>query len=105
MNDLKPCPFCGNGASLEWMDGDELDLCWVECGKCGASTVFCGQPELAIEAWNTRAERTCKMEWDEDGEGDELYPVGHVTCSACGAWLYAVNTMRFCPKCGAKVVE
>ena len=62
-----------------------------------------GRFELDGVVWTP--ERTCEMEWDEDGEGDELYPVGHVTCSACGAWLYAVNTMRFCPSCGARVVD
>lgn len=48
---------------------------------------------------------TCRMEWDDEADSEELYPVGHVTCSACGAWLYSVNVMRYCPNCGARVVE
>lgn len=94
MSELKPCPFCGSEARAEWMDGEEqLDLCWVECGKCGASTVFCGQPELAIDAWNTRAERTCSN-----------VNKGHsFTCSECGN--YIDENDNYCPNCGARVVE
>lgn len=91
---------------MEWMDGDELGLCWVECGRCGASTVFCAQPELAIDAWNTRAERTCHLSkvtsWDDDGHN-----TWGVICSACDAHIehdtgYGI---RYCPKCGARVVK
>lgn len=105
MSELKPCPFCGGEAETHEV-GFPYHYWEVYCdGECFDH--FCEKPTEAeaIAAWNTRAERTCRMEWDEDSEGDELYPVGHVTCSACGAWLYAVNTMRFCPNCGAKVVS
>lgn len=59
--------------------------------------------EQATEAWNTRAERTCKMKkarWD-DGQC-----TWGVICSACEekhehSFEYSFN---FCPTCGAKVV-
>lgn len=103
MRELKPCPFCGGEAEFHIYGRS----CNVVCSRCqiGTRLEHIDEYEVAIDAWNTRAERTCRMEWDEDGEGDELYPVGHVTCSACDAWLYAVNTMRFCPECGARVVS
>lgn len=113
-NKLKPCPFCGGEASIR--ASENSNRFFVGCFNDGCPVNPCSgdflldgvyddeMKQAAVDEWNTRAERTCEMEWDEDGEGDELYPVGHVTCSACGAWLYAVNTMRFCPNCGAKVV-
>lgn len=45
----------------------------------------------AIEAWNTRAERTCKNRG------------GHMGCSECG-W-YLNENARYCDGCGAKVVD
>lgn len=91
MTELKPCPFCGGKAGLEQIS----DAYWVECGKCGASSVFCGQPEPAIDAWNTRADRTCH---------DETKPRDFFTCSEChtpiGKWVPV-----YCPKCGARVVS
>lgn len=54
-----------------------------------------------IEAWNTRAERTCKPLYFEYGEGP--------CCSECGRRLhYDEHTERDYPPycgCGAKVVE
>ena len=104
MSELKPCPFCGSEASLVWMDDEELDLCWVECGRCGASTVFCGQPELAIDAWNTRAERTCHVVKNSRkyvlSDGTELFDDG---CSICNGYIGAGE--NYCSQCGAKVVE
>ena len=102
--ELKLCPFCGGEANA--VRSSVAGVCAVVC-NCASHVFYGAEADMGktIAAWNTRAERTCRMEWDEDSDGEELYPVGHVTCSACGAWLYAVNTMRFCPNCGAKVVE
>lgn len=104
MADLKPCPFCGGEAGTSSERFERTLLAWVYCTGCGAAGGYRHTGAEAVEAWNTRAERTCRMEWDDEADSDELYPVGHVTCSACGAWLYSVNEMRFCPSCGAKVV-
>lgn len=63
-----------------------------------------------IEAWNTRAERTChkKLMTTEDYAGTEVYCFG---CSECGEFLsypdcYGLyDGPNYCPNCGAKVVE
>lgn len=70
---LKPCPFCGgtkillgNVANIELMDkyDENYDLCsnlfQVVCaytvGGCGASSGVRESEDIAIEAWNRRAE-------------------------------------------------
>lgn len=50
--------------------------------------------KAAIEAWNKRAERTCKYV-----NGFCNYP----ECTECGeSWDYVPN---YCPNCGARVIE
>ena len=58
--------------------------------------------------WERRAyypERTCLLEWRDNGEG---YPPS-VRCSACGGWLDAVTDVEdvaqfnHCPICGARI--
>lgn len=50
-------------------------------------------------------ERTCRLEWRDNGEG---YPPS-VRCSACGRWLDAVADVEdvaqfnHCPLCGARI--
>ena len=69
--ELKPCPFCGNKASLSEMRGVSLEgsLFMVECSNCSAIIGrhhetyqatkgylhFYNQKD-AIKAWNTRKE-------------------------------------------------
>ena len=56
-----------------------------------------------IEAWNTRAERTC---YNAIGYGfipDEDTPA--FKCSECGETHLCDNWYDYCPNCGAKVVE
>lgn len=48
-------------------------------------------------------ERTCHMEPDETASHAMCGPA--VRCDACGAAVPAVGTLRYCPNCGAKVVE
>ena len=65
MEELKPCPFCGNkNPSLErqaWNvptdDGGDLwvDMWRVVCIQCAASSCSYKTADLAIEAWNRRA--------------------------------------------------
>lgn len=113
MSELKPCPFCGGEAEAV----HEIDGFWtVECVKCGALVD-------GIEAWNTRAgckdcaalnraaglwakadkrvrelERTCK---------NMATVQRKFACSECGdVWgKPSVDEFKFCPTCGAKVVE
>lgn len=101
MTELKPCPFCGGEA--EFYPAACIEQGWyiatVQCVSCAAQV--CSKPgldraeqeanESSIEAWNTRAERTCKNRG------------GYKGCSECG-W-YLNDNDRYCGGCGAKVVE
>ena len=58
-NELKPCPFCGGKAKLEFDDeacyhgGRGLDF--VECKKCHAKSALADSEIEAITLWNNRA--------------------------------------------------
>ena len=58
---LKPCPFCGGEAKLETYGGTACAVVCQSC-HCGTPTVSLNDGERAVEAWNRRAERTCRME-------------------------------------------
>lgn len=91
---LEPCPFCGGEAEMltaESMHGGYLF--GIMCNDCRSrGDVFDTEAE-AIQAWNTRAERTCKNMWG----------VGFL-CSRCGTAVSGLNTINYCPNCGAKVI-
>jgi Lar family restriction alleviation protein len=64
---LKPCPFCGGSADLEYTSpaeirGDLIYTAWIQCRECGASSESIQQEEsqldkiVIISAWNTRAD-------------------------------------------------
>ena len=115
-SELKPCPFCGNEAELRFFNNGSSFSYRVECLNCTAMvgrrfeeystnrTFWFGIKQEAIDAWNTRAERTCKM--IPNGETDFA---ATLACSACGnvESVYAISSDEFnyCPNCGAKVVE
>lgn len=91
--ELKHCPFCG-GEPYYYAPGPAEHH--IECVQCHAETDGWMEKEQAIEAWNTRAERTCRII-----EHEELpYPV----CSECGAIQPDDYTVYYCWSCGAKVV-
>lgn len=57
--------------------------------------------DQAIEAWNTRAERTCKWtQWDQ--HSDEYFST---ECGREFQWATPYDLPNHCPGCGAKVVE
>lgn len=102
MTELKPCPCCGPKAFIvpsTKCDPQAGKHCWtaeLRCRECGLNISRTAATEKealheAIEAWNTRAERTCKNRG------------GHMGCSECG-W-YLNENARYCDGCGAKVVD
>lgn len=105
--ELKPCPFCGGEAHI----AERLTYGGKLYGACCSGTLcpgsepfpWCLDYEDAADAWNRRAERTCRMvraRWD-DGEC-----VWGCRCTACGdRFTYETGTTwRYCPACGAKVL-
>ena len=105
MTELLPCPFCGGEAELTGFDAPEF---WVWCPNCKASTDAHTCKGGAIEAWNTRAERTCH---------DTKPQLPYFKCDVCGMadmggreiWIsdgfYRGQKPNYCPNCGAKVVS
>lgn len=106
-SELKPCPFCGGEAELrhihvEFKNAPTFDQ-WFVDHECEVmkkrGVIFSNEgAEKVIEAWNTRAERTC-------------HDVGHergykrfFVCSVCER-KHGDGTPNYCPGCGAKVVE
>lgn len=115
-NELKPCPFCGGEAHVvEGMYSSYQEGYAVRCRHCaltlGASGRLgecyewscCYETEAeAIEAWNTRAERTChEVLVDKHWRG----------CSECSykwEFMYGIGKCErpnYCPDCGARVVS
>ena len=133
MTELKPCPFCGGDMSVVILDDEgnirdeeyERDpysgLSYVMAhndpnGACPIVTydepilwLYDSRDDVA-HVWNRRAERTCQFFYDE--KMDEY------ACSACGervsgsnpadeyevSPLAVLESFKFCPRCGAKVV-
>ena len=108
MTELKPCPFAKPGEVHHTRTITAVGESWVLC-SCGASgPTFSGvdSERKAIEAWNTRAERTCHP---VSKYGDDS-PWAVMVCSECGRRLHYDETkgsLEYSPYCvcGAKVVE
>ena len=115
-DELKPCPFCGGDAETCSYYFEEKDrTSWqvrckerpydVEhpCYTADSFISFATEAE-AVEAWNTRAERTCKIE--NAGKVPENIIESETVwfCSECGSPIYNDMTPSYCIYCGAKVV-
>ena len=59
---LKPCPFCGENAELEWALIDSNRKVHVWCAKCGADGPLADSMEEATAVWNKRAGRNETIE-------------------------------------------
>lgn len=93
---LKPCPFCGGKAKNVYFRYTDTHSIW--CRTCGAESYEFDTEEEAIEAWNTREERTCRNV-SEQGVLFECSECGAKTVDAVGNY-----TQEYCAACGAKVV-
>lgn len=102
MSELLSCPFCGGEAHISASSDGYGVGCWSR--RCIDMQMEQIPTEAeAVEAWNTRAERTCKNEWAKfDG----------FRCSKCWTEITSIETnysvpmfVRYCPNCGARVTE
>lgn len=121
MNELRPCPFCGGRAvdlhATYYGGGERRNkprvAFYVRCGACGArGPMFKARGEgfgpiserdhdrqraRALDAWNRRAERTGHYVYDKE--------ICAWRCSECGGLEPVGDHVRYCPDCGAKVVD
>lgn len=97
MSELLPCPFCGGEARVERdsFSGSFYVGCLNdEClGFSGLGWIY-KKEEEAIEAWNTRVERTCHAVFDDSNWYKWI-------CSECGQPIDRAD--NYCFSCGAKV--
>ena len=103
MTELRECPFCGGEAISGGDDGSWYAHCGHE--EClGYEAIYhdFATRDEAVEAWNSRVERTCRIV--HDGHG-------HWECDECGGsidWDSCDDadppSCSFCPNCGAKVI-
>lgn len=71
-DELKPCPFCG-GEAVNNFDGECYE---ISCELCFSGTDWFEIEDVAISAWNRRAEPENKpLTWDElkEMEGQPVY--------------------------------
>lgn len=106
---LLPCPHCGGEA--EARDGSSTRP-YIRCKSCGCRTGASYDMDKLKEAWNRRAEHTCRVKLNENRDvGEPAY-----ICTSCGALMEdkyvfiddvdgGVREFRFCPNCGEKVVR
>lgn len=124
-NELEPCPFCPDGGMPELWFG-EYDA-HIFCAKCGAHSKGSGSghkddmERAAINSWNTRYKRTCKMRHFDTVESRKgtRAKFTYLQCSDCGGttiadmdmtpkaggWIAYRVKPSFCLHCGAEVVE
>lgn len=113
--ELKPCPFCGGEVRIALMKDD---VCrWFVTRSVSAESCSCRvfmesrsfdesyskeqveriKSEL-VDAWNRRAERTCR---------DKADAPQSFLCSRCGWFETDVDGLpleyAYCPNCGARV--
>lgn len=87
MEELKPCPFCGELPQVA--GGTAMHAC----------RVLDREMRVPVAAWNLRSERTCRIVSAKEAGRTGYAPA----CSSCG-WQSAVwHQYSYCPNCGARV--
>ena len=104
---LLPCPFCGGEPIIHESMFGGFTACCSEIKCCGLVCRYPTEAE-AIEAWNTRSERTAKVEIYTDTVYGEARNV--VLCGECGSFLswdieWEDLAPSYCPNCGCRVKE
>lgn len=105
--ELKRCPFCGGEATIAPEMSGPLSPgrvlgCDIGCdgdgcpGNIGRSYLYPSE-KVATEAWNRRAESTCHYVYDKE--------ISAWRCSECGGLEPVGDHVRYCPDCGARVVD
>lgn len=115
---LLPCPFCGCDALVQPtydIDTGECDGYFAWCSnyecECKPQTRNYITEAEAIEAWNTRAERTCRDVHDWRDSNGVLHRDARIfKCSECGFKaddFYGDDEQsfpRYCPNCGRRCI-
>lgn len=96
---LRPCPFCGGEAEFETYGGTACAVVCQSC-RCGTPTMSLADGMAAVNRWNLRAERTCRVV--RSGEPSAAGVPRERRCSGCGWRLTRFGA--YCPGCGARVV-
>ena len=108
MSELKPCPFCG-GEAVEFTWKHDLSNSYMAVVRCDVCKVRAergfGAEEAvkaeAIEAWNTRHERTCHVEKSVH----DIYGSWHYLSCGHRVDTWIEDPPKYCSKCGARVKE
>ena len=99
MIELLPCPFCGSEAEL-W---SESQMAIISCKKFCVHSKGYIRVDDAIDAWNTRAERTCRIEYPYYGDAPVIN--AQPRCSECHEHFAVGEFPNYCPSCGRKVLN
>lgn len=117
---LKPCPFCGGEAHTRTNTVFDKNFKWtVECELEGCMAFsgcsFYRTEAEAVDAWNTRAKRTCTVTRDFNCSncGKQIGVVRNCemyeTCDGRQAWKSldheVCDVPNYCKNCGAKVIK
>ena len=112
--ELRCCPFCGGEAHAALAAYASGATAHVVCDACGAKVYGYGRGERglrdAVESWNRRAERTCRIVVSVDRNPASYGGRVH-RCSSCGKALPGSlfrngwTKLDYCPRCGARVTE
>lgn len=101
MSELRECPFCwSNEIYIQEVSTASELMFWVVCHNCAkGDTLPHFTKQEAIEAWNTRYEPTCHIDYSFSNGFDELE-----TVMECGNTIIG-ELPDYCPGCGQKVVD